>query len=162
MTDPYARRKLIAGIILTILFTLALIGEAMGDRMMRFWLSIFLFFSVVLLVGVMLLVAAKAEHLPEQMAMHNAFYKNWMMPDNRAVSCCHDEDCDAAEAYQKDGTWYARKVSESDKEFSQVPASKIETERDSPDGRSHICGRRYNGFAGPGMSVFCFLPAAGA
>ena len=136
----------------------------MRDRFLRFWLGLVLVCAVVLAVSVALLVGARAEHKPEHMALHHQFYATWMMPDNRAVSCCHDEDCEPAEAYQKDGFWYARKISEvyEHPEYTKIPPQKVETERDSPDGQSHICGRRYNGFAGPGMSVFCFVPGNGS
>ena len=42
-----------------------------------------------------------------------------------------------------------------DMKWLPVPPSRIETERDSPDGRNHAC------FQQPGMSdtVFCFLPS---
>ena len=64
--------------------------------------------SIVALV--LLLGAAFAQHKPEHMELHHKFYSTWMMPDNRSVSCCHDEDCEPAEAHQVDGIWYARKT----------------------------------------------------
>lgn len=105
---------------------------------------------------------AHAQHKPGHMALHHQFYSTWTMPDNRGVSCCHDQDCEPAEAHQIDGIWYARKESERETypEFIRIPPNKVEQERDSPDGRSHMCGRRY-GFTNMQMSVFCFLPAAG-
>ena len=60
----------------------------------------------------------------------------------------------------ENGHWMARKVSDSDKEFTPIPGPKVEHERDSPDGRSHLCGRRY-GFTEGGLTVFCFVPGAG-
>lgn len=42
-------------------------------------------------------------------------------------------------------------------EWVKVPASKVEYDRDTPDGRSHLCGRRY-GFNGSNdFTVFCFI-----
>jgi len=38
-----------------------------------------------------------------------SFYKNWMMPDNRSVSCCSEGDCDPTEAKLQDGIWFARR-----------------------------------------------------
>jgi hypothetical protein len=99
-------------------------------------------------------------HRPQDLALHNQFYKNWMMPDNRSVSCCHAQDCEPAESKFENGHWLARKVSESDKDFTPVPDGKIEHDRDSPDGRSHICGRHY-GFNEGGLTVFCFIPGSG-
>lgn len=118
--------------------------------------------SLVMLCG-LLVGTAFGQHKPEHMALHTQFYNTWQMPDNRGVSCCHDEDCEPAEAYQKDGAWYARKISEipTHPEYVRVPPQKVEQDRDSPDGRNHICGRRY-GFNNMELSVFCFLPAGGS
>lgn len=101
-------------------------------------------------------------HPPQDMAIHEKFYSTWMMPQNRAVSCCHDEDCSPAESKKSEnGQWLARKVSEPDAEFTPVPPERVEQERDSPDGRSHLCGRRY-GFSGNNnLTVFCFAPGTG-
>jgi hypothetical protein len=102
---------------------------------------------------------AKAEehngHRPQDMELHHKFYKTWMMPDNRAISCCHDEDCKPAEAKQIDGKWYARQEGDQGN-FTPIPAHKIEQERDTPDGRNHLCGRRY-GFNTGDFTVFCFI-----
>lgn len=99
------------------------------------------------------------KHPPQDADIHNRFYKTWMMPDNRAVSCCHDEDCFPSQSKMVNGAWYARKTD--DEEWVKIPASKIEQDRDSPDGRSHLCGRRY-GFSPKDFTVFCFLPASGS
>lgn len=99
-------------------------------------------------------------HRPQDMDLHNKFYRTWMMPDNRAISCCHEEDCRPAEAHIKNGQWYARQDGD-EGNFTAVPAAKVERERDSPDGRNHLCGKRY-GFTGNAFSVFCFLPASGS
>jgi hypothetical protein len=133
------------------------------DRMTKALKFIIITGVVILALAVASLVAAFAQehgHRPQDMALHNSFYRTWMMPDNRAISCCHEEDCRPAEAYQKDGVWYARQ--DGDKgDFTPVPPEKVEQDRDSPDGRSHLCGRRY-GFDGSRFSVFCFLPASGS
>lgn len=93
-------------------------------------------------------------HPQRDLEIHQKFYQTWMMPDNRAISCCHDEDCAPAESKFEDGRWLARKSGD-DGDFTPVPPQKIEQDRDSPDGRSHICGRRY-GFANNEFTVFCF------
>lgn len=98
-------------------------------------------------------------HPAQDMEIHRKFYSNWMMPDNRAVSCCHDEDCFPAQAKRVDGQWYARKTD--DEEWIPIPASKVEQDRDTPDGRSHLCGRKYNVFAS-GFVVFCFIAGSGS
>lgn len=96
-------------------------------------------------------------HPPQDHAIHYQFYNSWMMPSNRAISCCHEEDCAPAESKFENGHWLARKVSESDGPFTPIPDERIERDRDTPDGRSHICGRHF----GEGLTVFCFIPGAG-
>ncbi len=89
------------------------------------------------------------------------FYQTWQMPDNRNVSCCHDEDCGPAQSKMVDGAWWARFTD--DDEWTKIPKNKIETDRDSPDGRSHLCGRKYPFMGSAGqLTVFCFLPAGGS
>ncbi len=99
-------------------------------------------------------------HPAQDMAIHQKFYQSWMMPDNRSASCCHDEDCSPAESRFEDGRWMARKVGETG-EFTPVPPTKVERDRDSPDGRSHLCGRHYD-FAKGKLTVFCFIAGGGA
>jgi hypothetical protein len=84
------------------------------------------------------------------------FYQTWMMPDAPRVSCCHNEDCAPAASRFVDGHWEARWKDED--EWVAIPAGKVEKERDTPDGRSHMCGRR--GFGG--FNVFCFVPGGGS
>ena len=115
-----------------------------------------------ILVGMVSCAAQEHKgHKPEDMAAHTKFYKTWNMPDNRAVSCCHDQDCSSAEAYQKNGKWYARQTGDIG-EFTEIPPNKVELDRDSPDGRNHLCGRKYTYMgAGSGFTVFCFIAGAG-
>jgi hypothetical protein len=93
------------------------------------------------------------EHHPQ--AIHEKFYSTWFMPDAPQTSCCSNHDCSPAasrfvgdrwEAQRHDGTWVV------------VPPGKVEQNRDSPDGRSHLCGR-------PGpigeFYVFCFIRGSG-
>ena len=136
------------------------------DRMERA-LKIIIFGAVVVVVLCFVAMAtAFAQHTghpPEHMALHQKFYKHWHMPDNRAVSCCHDEDCKPAEAYKKNGQWYARQEGDTG-DFTPIPPNKVDLglpdSPDNPDGRNHLCGRRY-GFNEGGFTVFCFQPAAG-
>ncbi len=102
-------------------------------------------------------------HPPQDMELHRKFYQTWFMPSNRSVSCCHDEDCFPAQSKFEDGFWYGRKTD--DEPWTKIPSDKIETERDSPDGRSHMCGRKYMFMGAPTggqYTVFCFLPAGGS
>lgn len=120
-------------------------------------------FRAVGLLAVLFITAANAQehhgHPPQDMAIHEKFYSTWMMPSNRNVSCCHNEDCSPAESKLENGHWVARKVGE-EGEFTEIPPDRVEQERDSPDGRSHLCGRRY-GFTQGGLTVFCFVPGSG-
>ena len=98
-------------------------------------------------------VAQQHHHPPEHAEIHTLFYQNWMRPDDRRLSCCNLKDCEPTQARRINGTWFV--LRSADQKWLPVPANRIETERDSPDGRNHAC------FQGPGMSdtVFCFLPA---
>ncbi len=123
-------------------------------------------------VGVVLLliwscIPAMAQHTghPSQdMEIHKRFYSTWMMPDNRGVSCCHDEDCFPAQAKNVNGTWFARK--EDGDDWIEIPRNKVDIglpdSRDPPDSRAHLCGRKYTfmGSSG-GFTVFCFTAGAG-
>lgn len=127
------------------------------DKMLRaLWFGIVALVVVVVLVIFGCAVAFAIDgHTHE--GPTGQFYKSWMMPDNRKVSCCHDQDCKPAEAKFENGRWIARHAGEGGA-FTPVPQSKIEQERDSPDGRNHLCARR-DGFGG--ITIFCFLPAPG-
>ena len=137
-------------------------GEDRMERALRWIMLGAVIFVSLMFILVALIGNALAQHVghpPEHMGLHDKFYKTWKMPDNRAISCCHDEDCQPAEArLRSDGTWEARQ--EGDKgNFTPVPPSKVEHDRDSPDGRNHLCGRRLG--IGNDFYVYCFLPAAG-
>ena len=82
------------------------------------------------------------------------FYQEWMQPDNRSVSCCHEQDCAPAQSRIVNGRWQAR--NSDDEEWLDIPTRKIETERDSPDGRSHLCKMK----SIHGTFVYCFLPGS--
>ena len=122
------------------------------------------YISSLLISGILILavgpaIAQEGHHPPRDQAIHERFYSTWMMPQNRNVSCCHNEDCSPAEARLEDGNWIARKVGEVD--WAYVPPEKIEYDRDSPDGRSHLCGRHFFRNGHDELTVFCFIPGAG-
>lgn len=96
-------------------------------------------------------------HRKQDLELHHKFYNSWMMPDNRAVSCCHDQDCRPARARQIGGQWFALQDDDSG-DFTPIPPNKIETEQDSPDGRSHLCGRRNSPHD---FTTFCFVAGSG-
>jgi hypothetical protein len=93
------------------------------------------------------LLAQEHHHPPRDSAVHETFYKDWMRPDMPTVSCCNKMDCAPAEARMMNGQWVARKLG--DTFWYRVPPEKVEINRDSPDGRSHLCAM--------GEKVFCFI-----
>lgn len=123
---------------------------------------IFITASVISLVFFVTALVGRAQgqehhgHRLQDMELHHKFYNSWMMPDNRAISCCHDQDCRPAEARMVNGQWMARQDGD-DGDFTPIPPDKVETERDTPDGRNHLCGRR----DGRNFTTFCFIAGAG-
>ncbi len=115
------------------------------------WVPVLLFVAAFVLL-VFSVLPARAQHTHEGAV--GKFYKNWMMPDNRNVSCCHDQDCSSTESKTENGKLYAKR----DGHWLEVPASKIERERDPPDAGAHLCARP----SGIGTyTVFCYIAAAG-
>jgi hypothetical protein len=80
------------------------------------------------------------------------FYDTWKMPHNRSASCCSNKDCYAVEAHRREGVWFF-KHRETGRMLS-VPESRIERERDNPDGLNHVC-------ANPQGMVYCFIEGGG-
>jgi hypothetical protein len=122
-----------------------------------------LLISGILILAISSAIAQEHHHPPQDQAIHEWFYSTWMMPDNRTMSCCHKRDCSPAESRVEDGNWVARKVG-GDGDWIAVPPEKIERDRESPDGRSHLCSRRawiYK-ILGDEHLVFCFIPGAGS
>lgn len=133
-------------------------GMTAEDRMRRALVVICIVVVVSLVVA--LLVASRAfaqEHRGHTHAGEvGKFYQSWMRPDNRSISCCHDKDCAPAQSKLVSGSWYARNSDA--EEWVQVPSSRIEHDRDSPDGQSHLCKTGVTG----SVYVYCFLPANGS
>ena len=154
MTEP---RKIAIVFLVVMFFGLVALAWEWFREKGRGWLLLIgaALVALIMVLGVHFAHAQEHRHPPEHQDLHEKFYSNWMMPDNRNVSCCHGEDCKPAQSRRLNGKWQSRH-SDAD-EWTDIPEYKIETERDSPDGRSHLCGRK--GWFG--MSVFCFLPAAG-
>lgn len=112
--------------------------------------------GVAVLIGLALLATAArvSAHDHSKMGAAGDFYATWKMPDAPWVSCCNMQDCAPALKATQDpsGQWHAQR--ESDGKWFVIPAEKVEQERDSPDGRSHLCVLNDR--------VLCFLPAGGA
>jgi hypothetical protein len=91
-------------------------------------------------------------HPPQDAAIHERFYSDWMRPDDPTKSCCNRKDCAPVTKARKIGNrWEA--LRESDGQWVAVPPQKVEQRRDSPDGRSHLCSQ--------GMNVYCFVVGSG-
>jgi hypothetical protein len=119
---------------------------------------------VALVVLAWCIVAARAQehahgtangHPPQDQAIHERFYSNWMRPDDPELSCCNKKDCYPAEFKNVGGTWFAKR--REDGAWIPIPAQKFEMHRDNPDGRNHIC------MQAPGSvdAVFCAILGAG-
>ena len=102
--------------------------------------------------------AAQERHHPQQdMALHEKFYSTWYMPDDPSKSCCNKADCYPTEVRMKGGQVYARR--REDGQWLLIPPAKIETRRDNPDGRNHLCAPPPN--FSEDRRVFCFALGGG-
>ena len=102
--------------------------------------------------------AQEHNHPAADAAIHEKFYSSWMMPDRPEISCCNRQDCYPTEVRFRDGFWEAKR--REDGVYVRVPWEKVEKNRDSPDGRNHVCmpppNRGYQG-----AEVFCFALGSG-
>jgi hypothetical protein len=100
---------------------------------------------------------------PEDLGIHQKFYKTWNMPDQPDISCCNDADCYPTEAKMTDGHWWAKR--REDGKWIKIPDEKVEKNRNNPDGRNHICAPPpgYSLYSPPSSTdtVFCFIPGGG-
>jgi hypothetical protein len=94
--------------------------------------------------------ADEHQHPPQDVPIHEQFYSTWMRPDQPDKSCCNRRDCaPVTQVRRADNRWQALR----DGEWLTIPPEKIEHNRDSPDGRSHLCAI--------GGTVLCFVLGAG-
>jgi len=118
------------------------------------WLAAF-----VVAAGFLLMVAAsyaQHSHPPKDAELHYKFYLHWMRPDNPALSCCSHHDCYPVETKFIAGQWFAKR--REDGKWLRVPPEKIELNKDSPDGRSHLCAYPPN--YGNDVPI-CFITGSG-
>lgn len=94
------------------------------------------------------------DHPTQDAPIHERFYKTWMMPDNPSISCCHERDCYPTEARKTLTGWEAKR--REDGQWLRIPESKIERNRDNPDGRNHLCAPPPDG-----DRVYCFTIGGG-
>jgi hypothetical protein len=80
------------------------------------------------------------------------FYESWMRPDTPELSCCNKADCYATPSRHRGGRIQA--LHRESGEWIDIPDEKVELNRDSPDGLSHLC-------ANPEKFVFCFKEGGG-
>jgi hypothetical protein len=97
-------------------------------------------------------------HPAADMPLHEKFYSTWYMPDNPNKSCCNKADCYPTEITWRDGEVFAKR--REDGKWLRVPVRKIESRRDNPDGRNHLCAPPPNA-SYPPDTVFCFALGAG-
>jgi hypothetical protein len=102
---------------------------------------------------------AQHSHPPQDAGIHDRFYSTWMRPDMPTVSCCSKQDCYPVEARFSNGQWHAKR--REDGKWLLVPASKIERNRDSPDGRNHLCAPPPNNYEDVPGGVYCFAIGGG-
>ena len=125
----------------------------MMDR--HHWLVIIIWVLGIILGLSFALTVGMAQHVHPTETITGAtgrFYETWLMPDNRAASCCSRKDCYSTQIRMVGGQVEAR-IRETGK-WVRVPDQKIERERDNPDGQNHIC-------ATPTGHVYCFIFGGG-
>ena len=122
-----------------------------------------LLISGIRILAVSSAIAQEQHHPTQDRTIHERFYSTWMMPDNRNIPCCHNVDCSPAETRFENGHWIARKVGD-DGDWIAVPPHKVEHDRESPDGRSHLCSAliRRDDRVDDWLEVFCFIPGSGS
>jgi hypothetical protein len=122
-----------------------------------------------LIISVFLSVTAFADdqhygHPPQDEAIHEQFYSNWLRPDenlrnadgDRQHSCCNKNDCAPVDGvkYEDGSMWMLRHI---DQRWIRIPPEKLETsypdERQSPDVRAHMCST--------GITVYCAVLGGG-
>jgi hypothetical protein len=100
-----------------------------------------------------------AGHPAADLPTHEKFYSTWFMPDQPSRSCCNKADCYPTEVKFQNGQWFAQR--REDGKFIPVPWSKVERNRDNPDGRNHVCMPPPTVTSYPPNTVFCFALGGG-
>lgn len=104
-------------------------------------------------------LAQDHHHPPADAELHDKFYSTWMRPDLPTSSCCNKMDCYPTEARVRNGRWQAMR--REDGKWLSVPPAKIELNRDSPDGRNHLCAPPPGREGIYENGVICFVAGAG-
>lgn len=87
------------------------------------------------------------------------FYESWHRPDLPKEPCCNRADCYSTQARFSGGRIQAKR--REDGKWLNIPATKIETGRDSPDGRNHLCAPPPDREHVYPDGVICFIAGAG-
>lgn len=116
--------------------------------------------QLAMLGGIAVAQHAGHRHPPQHAALHEKFYSTWMRPDMPGISCCNLEDCYPAPARLIDGHWHAQR--REDGEWLRIPDEKVERNKTSPDGNSHMCAPPPDKAKTLGLTVFCFILGGGA
>lgn len=170
-----ARRRLVAGILLTIFMIISLIGEAMRDRTLRrwafAWIGLALFCVGVVVCCVWLLVSsAHARDIGQwtnsDQIVHE-WYRNLRRPDAPASICCTEADAYwADEVHVRNGKMYAvvtddrpdaplgRPHVPSGTEF-EVPPEKLKWDESNPTGHNIL-------FVSTQGYTWCFVQSSGS
>lgn len=113
-----------------------------------------LFLLALLLLYPLAHASAQEHHHPTE-TIHGAtgeFYRTWMRPDVPTSSCCNERDCYVTRMRRVNGRIQA--IHRESGDWIDIPPEKIELNRDSPDGMSHMC-------ASAAKYVFCFKEGGG-
>ena len=113
-----------------------------------------LFWLIIALLFIYPHARAQEHHHPTE-TIYGAtaeFYRTWRRPDAPGISCCSDKDCYVTRTRYRGGKIQA--IHRESGDWIDVPPEKVEQNRDSPDGLSHIC-------ASAMKFVFCFKEGGG-
>jgi hypothetical protein len=97
-------------------------------------------------------------HPAADLPLHEKFYSTWYMPDEPTKSCCNKADCYPTVVKYQDGQWWAMR--REDQKYIPIPWKKVETNRNNPDGRNHLCAPPPSSHHAPN-TVFCFALGGG-
>src|SRR4051812_19826941 len=133
-----------------------------GRHIMQRFVNAFL--ALVTVVGLLIVytaldrATAQHNHPQQDVQLHEKFYSTWFMPDVPTKSCCNLADCYPTQARFVNGQWHA--LRREDGEWLPIPWTKVEMNRDNPDGQNHVCAPAPRA-AYPPNTVFCFSLGGG-
>lgn len=84
-----------------------------------------------------------------------AFYRTWVAPDNPNLKCCGEYDCYPTRIIQQNGKWVF--MNRETRKWQEIPDQKMEWNRDTPDGQSHVCHPKFDT-----NTVWCAIVGTGS